>query len=71
MSMEVKRIGDLVKSGAIQVFHKDKGFTIRDLTDGYMKDSDDGSTTDSVFGFGGHGRESFSLVTESESRLRP
>lgn len=53
MSMEVKRIGDLVKSGAIQVFDKDKGFTIRDLTDGYMKDSDDGSTTDSVFGFGG------------------
>ena len=53
MAMQVKRILDLIKSGEVKVINPSKGFTIRDLVDGYMKDSDDGSTTDSVFGFGG------------------
>lgn len=53
MAMKVSRIGDLAKSGAIPVFSKEKGFTLRDLVDGYLKDSDDGSTTDSVYGYGG------------------
>lgn len=51
--MQVKRIRDLIKEGQIQVIDTEKGFTIRDLTSGYMKDSDDGYTTDSVFGFDG------------------
>ncbi len=51
--MQVKRIRDLIKEGQIQVLDAEKGFTIRDLTSGYMKDSDDGCTTDSVFGFDG------------------
>lgn len=51
--MQVKRIRDLIKEGQIQVIDKEKGFTVRDLTAGYMKDSDDGYTTDSVFGFDG------------------
>lgn len=53
MSMTVKRISDLVKTGQISVKDPTKGFTIRDLVEGYMKDGDDGSTTDSVFGFNG------------------
>ena len=53
MAMTVKRISDLVKSGQISVKDTSKGFTIRDLTEGYLKDSDDGSTTDSIFGFDG------------------
>lgn len=53
MSMTVKRITDLVKSGQISVKDPTNGFTIRDLVEGYMKDSDDGSTTDAVFGFDG------------------
>ncbi len=53
MAMEVKRIGDLVRDGIISVQDATKGFTIRDLTSGYLKDSDDGSTTDSVYGFNG------------------
>ena len=53
MAMEVKRIGDLVRDGVISVQDETKGFTIRDLTAGYLKDSDDGSTTDSVYGFDG------------------
>ena len=53
MKMQVKRIRDLIKEGQIQVLDAEKGFTIRDLTSGYMKDSDDGCTTDSVFGFDG------------------
>lgn len=50
--MKVKRISDMVKSGEMQVFDIQKGFTIRDLVDGYLKDSDDGCTTDSVYGYG-------------------
>ena len=53
MAMTVTRLLDLVKTGKVPVKDPSKGFTIRDLVDGYMKDSDDGSTTDSVFGFGG------------------
>lgn len=53
MAMQVKRISDLVKDGTIIVKDPAKGFTIRDLTDGYIKDSDDGSSTDSVYGYGG------------------
>ena len=52
MSMEVKRIRDLVKTGNVTVHDPDKGFTIRDLVEGYTN-NDDGSTTDSVFGFNG------------------
>ena len=43
MTMEVKRIRDVLG----------RPFTIRDLAEGYMKDADDGSTTDSIFGYGG------------------
>lgn len=53
MSMTVKRISDLVKAGLIFVKDPAKGFTIRDLVEGYTKDSDDGSTTDAVFGYDG------------------
>jgi len=53
MSMTVKRISDLVKAGVIQVKDPSKGFTIRDLVEGYMRDSDDGYSTDSIYGFGG------------------
>lgn len=53
MSMQVKRISDLVKAGLISVKDPSKGFTIRDLVDGYLKDSDDGFSTDSIFGYGG------------------
>lgn len=53
MSMTVKRVSDLVKAGLIPVKDPVKGFTVRDLVEGYMKDSDDGSTTDSVFGYDG------------------
>ena len=53
MAMTVRRISDLVKTGAISVKDTGKGFTIRDLVEGYMRDSDDGSTTDSVFGYDG------------------
>lgn len=48
--MEVKRIRDMVKTGEITVFDKDKGFTIRDLVNGYT-DNDDGTTTDNVLGY--------------------
>lgn len=53
MTMQVKRINDLVRDGLIPVIDPAKGFTIRDLVDGYMKDSDDGTSTDSVYGYGG------------------
>lgn len=43
MSMEVKRIRDLLG----------KPFTIRDLSKGYIANSDDGSTTDKVYGYDG------------------
>ena len=43
MTMEVKRIRDVLG----------RPFTIRDLAEGYKKDADDGSTTDSIFGYGG------------------
>lgn len=52
MAMEVKRIRDLVNCGTIKVHDSAKGFTIRDLVEGYTN-NDDGSTTDSVFGFNG------------------
>lgn len=51
--MTVKRISDLVKDGLISVKDPKRGFTVRDLVEGYMKDSDDGSTTDSVYGYNG------------------
>ncbi len=51
--MKVRRIDELVKDGIVRVKDKNKGFTVADLTDGYLMNSDDGSTTDSVFGFGG------------------
>lgn len=51
--MEVKRIRELIKEGSITVTDKDKGFTVRDLVAGYLADSDDGSSTDSIFGFNG------------------
>lgn len=50
MAMQVKRIRDLVESGHIKVHDKNKGFTIRDLCEGYTS-GDDGYTTDSVFGY--------------------
>lgn len=53
MAMTVKRISDLVKVGLVSVKDPSKGFTIRDLVEGYMRDSDDGSTTDAVFGYDG------------------
>ena len=53
MSMTVKKISDLVRMGTISVNDVGKGFTVRDLVKGYVKDSDDGSTTDSIYGFGG------------------
>ncbi|MBQ2626634.1 MAG: DUF262 domain-containing protein [Eubacterium sp.] len=53
MSMTVQKISDLVLIRKISVKDPSKGFTIRDLVEGYMKDSDDGTTTDSVFGYGG------------------
>ena len=53
MAMTVRRISDLVKAGLIPVKDPAKGFTIRDLVEGYIRDSDDGSTTDSVFGYDG------------------
>lgn len=43
MTMEVKRIRDVIG----------RPFTVRDLTDGYLANMDDGSTTDSIFGYGG------------------
>ena len=43
MTMEVKRIRDILG----------RPFTIKDLVEGYLANSDDGSTTDSVFGYGG------------------
>ena len=43
MTMQVKRIRDILG----------KPFTIKDLCEGYMADSDDGCTTDSVYGYGG------------------
>lgn len=51
MAMSVKRISELVDKGIITVKDSKKGFTVADLTEGYMRDSDDGSTTDSIFGF--------------------
>ncbi len=51
--MQVKRIRDLIKEGQIPVIDAEKGFTICDLTAGYLRDSDDGFTTDSVYGFDG------------------
>lgn len=53
MAMQVKRISDLVKAGLVSVKDASKGFTIRDLAEGYMRDSDDGSTTDAIFGYDG------------------
>lgn len=53
MTMQVKRIRDLIKEGLITVRDPEKGFTVRDLTEGYLADSDDGCSTDSVYGFGG------------------
>ena len=52
MTMYVKRIRDLIKEGLITVKDPNKGFTVADLCDGYLSNSDDGSSTDSVFGFG-------------------
>lgn len=52
MSMEVKRIRDLVKENKVKVHDKEKGFTVRDLCEGYTG-NDDGYTTDSVFGYNG------------------
>ena len=52
MTMEVKRIRELVKAGKIAVHDKTKGFTIRDLCEGYTG-NDDGFTTDSIFGYNG------------------
>lgn len=49
--MEVKRIRDLILEGKIEVADKTKGFTIRDLVNGYT-DNDDKTTTDNVWGFG-------------------
>ncbi len=43
MTMQVKRIRDLIG----------RPFTVRDLVDGYLANADDGSTTDSIFGYGG------------------
>lgn len=51
MSMQVKRIRELVKDGSIIVHNKDKGFTIRDLCEGFTGE-DDGYTTDIVYGYG-------------------
>ena len=53
MTMKVRRIREAIEDGAIEVKNKKRGFTIRDLVDGYLKDSDDGSTTDSIYGFDG------------------
>ena len=50
MSMQVRRIKDLVNDGTIIVHDKNKGFTIRDLCEGYTSE-DDGYTTDSVYGY--------------------
>lgn len=52
MSMEVKRIRELVNQDIIKVHDKEKGFTIRDLCEGYTG-NDDGFTTDSIFGYNG------------------
>ena len=52
MAMEVKRIRELVNNGKILVHDKTKGFTIRDLCEGYTG-NDDGYTTDSVYGYNG------------------
>lgn len=52
MSMDVKRIRELIESGYIKVHNPDKGFTVRDLCEGYTG-NDDGYTMDKVFGFGG------------------
>lgn len=52
MTMEVKRIRDLAKSGLITVHDPSKGFTIRDLVEGYTN-NDDGSTTDAVYSYNG------------------
>lgn len=52
MAMEVKRIRELVNNGTIKVHDKSKGFTIRDLCEGYS-DNDDGYTTDNVYGYNG------------------
>ena len=52
MSMEVKRIRDLVNRDIIKVHNKEKGFTVRDLCEGYTG-NDDGFTTDSIFGYNG------------------
>lgn len=51
MTMQVKRIRDLIKEGSITVKDPNKGFTVADLCAGYLADSDDGSSTDSIFGF--------------------
>lgn len=52
MAMEVKRIRELIENGVIQVNDKSKGFTVRDLCEGYTG-NDDGYTTDSIFGYNG------------------
>lgn len=52
MAMEVKRIRDLVNKDIIKVHDKSKGFTVRDLCEGYTG-NDDGFTTDSIFGYNG------------------
>lgn len=53
MTMKVRRIRETIEDGSVEVKDKTKGFTIRDLVEGYLKDSDDGSTTDSIYGFDG------------------
>lgn len=52
MSMQVKRIRELINSGNIKVHDPSKGFTVRDLAEGYTGDKD-GCSTDSVFGYNG------------------
>lgn len=50
MAMQVKRIKELVNDGTIIVHDKSKGFTIRDLCEGFTS-GDDGYTIDSVFAY--------------------
>lgn len=53
MAMQVKRIRELINEGIIRVHDKSKGFTIRDLCEGYTG-NDDGYTTDSIYGYNGN-----------------
>ena len=50
MAMEVKKIRELIDKDIIKVHDKSKGFTVRDLCEGYTA-NDDGYTTDSIYGY--------------------